>query len=448
MIPVVTSLENDENLWPVARKALPKPFFSFLDESLMVKTLRRVSPLGSPMVLTTENMKPLTQQCLHQCQLPLDSGFYIPQKAPAIAGLCHQLKLQSKESEIVGLFPADHLIEDKDQLIQLCQEAQSLIQKTEVVILGFPPTGPLSEFPCMEIGESNKVLRFHKTLEDSFTKKKNLLWNVGIFFFQVQAMIENFKKLRPTLWEQIEFVGPAHSNSNAKKIYNQISPIGSGFDHEIIKSLPNLLCLKADMGWSDFGSWKKVFHTNSIKTRSQNIEVDAKNNHALSLTEKTIGFLGVENLTVVDTADALLICDNRPDSSHLNMEKLVHKVKSINPQLTEYHQWDTRPWGRYETLLHTNSEVVKKIWVNPGARFSYQSHDFREEHWVVVEGVGEVTLNDEIYPVQGGTYIHIPTQAKHRMTNKGPHPLCFIEVQRGPKLVESDIHRYQDDFGR
>ena len=127
----------------------------------------------------------------------------------------------------------------------------------------------------------------------------------------------------------------------------------------------------------------------------------------MSLTEKTVGFLGVDNLRVVDTPEALLICD--PEKA-VKMRELVSRVQEVNPQVTEYHSWDLRPWGRYETLLHTDTEVVKKIWVDPGAKISYQSHDFREEHWVIVQGKGEVVLNDEVRPVQEGLTSTFPRE--------------------------------------
>ena len=449
VIPVVMSGGSGERLWPISRTAFPKPFCSFFDESLMVKTLRRVSPLGTPLVLTTEHLKTLTQQCLHQCQLPLDSVLYEPcsrNTAPAIAWLCHHFKLQSRESEVVGIFPADQLVENEDQLIQLSQSAESLIQGGSVITLGIPPTHPATRFGYIEVSENNKVLRFHEKPElcvaEKYITYPNFFWNAGIFFFRVEGMMNNFTELMPELWQQIESLLP--DGSNAKEIYDHISPLS--FDHGIMEPLQSRLCLKADIGWSDLGYWEEVFNTKDlVKTRSQDVEVDAKNNRSFSLTEKTIGFLGVENLTVVDTPDALLICDTQKSS---NMRELVSKVRAINPQSTEYHHWDTRPWGRYETLLHTDSEVVKKIWVNPGSKISYQFHDFREEHWIIVEGTGEVILNDETHPVQEGTYIHIPIRAKHRIINTSDKPLCFLEVQQGTRLIESDIHRCEDDFGR
>ena len=449
MIPVIISGGSGERLWPISRKAFPKPFCSFFDESLMIKTLRRVCPLGPPLVLTTKNLRTLTEQCLQQCQMSLDSAIYEPfgrNTAPAIARLCHQLKLRSLENEVVGIFPADQLIEKEDELIRLAHRAEELARGNNVVTLGIPPSYPATGFGYIEVGPHNQVLCFHEkpdlSVAERYVRCENFLWNAGMFFFRVEGMIQNFQELMPQLWKQMEMTLP--NNSNMDDIYNLISP--KSFDHGIMEVLSQRLCLLADIGWSDLGSWEQVFSTKEpLKTQSQNIEVNAKNNRSLSLAPKTIGFLGVENLTVIDTPDALLICDTNTPS---NMKELLQQVKKLSPQSTEYHTWDTRPWGSYETLLQNNSAVVKKIWVHPRAKLSYQSHDFREEHWVVIQGQGEVTIDDKVYPVKEGDYIHIPIQTKHRMANTGDGPLGFIEVQRGSQLLESDIHRYQDDFGR
>ena len=180
MIPVVLSGGGGERLWPVSRKAFPKPFCSFFDESLMVKTLRRVSPLGSPLVLTTESLKVLTQQCLQQCQLPVDSALYEPfgrNTAPAMAWLCHYLKLHSLESEVIGVFPSDQIVEKEDEFIALAQRAASLVQGKRVVTLGIPPSYPSTEFGYIEMGEDNEVLQFHekptRDVAEEYTKTLN-----------------------------------------------------------------------------------------------------------------------------------------------------------------------------------------------------------------------------------------------------------------------------------
>ena len=264
--------------------------------------------------------------------------------------------------------------------------------------------------------------------------------SLGVFFFEVKGMISYLQSHAPELWGAMESI--RLDRSKAKETYQRISSLNIPTE---MSSLGNLKRLSGEMGWSDLASWGDIFNHTHLKTRSQDVAVSAQNNRSLSLRKKVIGFLGVENLYVVDTDDALLICDGKKGES---IKELVRKVKELSPQVVDYQNWDMRPWGRYQTLQQSDSELVKKIWVSSGAKFSYQSHNFREEHWVIVEGQGEVILDGHVIPVKKGSYIHIPQKAKHRMVNIGKGELVFIEIQQGEKLLESDIIRYEDDFGR
>lgn len=517
MIPVIVLRGGDESLWPFSRTFFPKPFVSFFGEPLVVRAFQCATSLGTPLVLTTENMRGLAESYLREYQSPLNIALYGPlslclealkhsssleekrgesgvalAEVSMIADLCCQLRSSSHEGEgegeVVGIFPADHWIEGSEILVEISQRAETLIQNEaiQLVSLGLPLIEGVKlgrGRGYIDVGEGDLARGFYEPFEGplfegSFSlEKKNrakgssrFLQDSGVFFFKVGGMLQHLKEQFPEVLSLVESI---HSDrSNAKEIYQQISLLRSlkSFHCEVLGSFQSSRCLMAEIGWSGLSSWEDVFNNRDLKTQSEDIEVDAKNNHSLSLTKKVVGFLGVEDLRLVDTGDAILVCkakkkgfcedlqkgsqrtfeegeriNSQGDSS---MKSLVGRVREADSQAVDYQTWDMRPWGQYRTLLHSGSELVKKIWVNPGAKFSYQSHDFREEHWIVVLGEGEVILNGETIPVQQGSYVHVPRGVKHRMINTGKGELVFIEVQQGNQLLESDITRYEDDFGR
>jgi mannose-1-phosphate guanylyltransferase/mannose-1-phosphate guanylyltransferase/mannose-6-phosphate isomerase len=209
----------------------------------------------------------------------------------------------------------------------------------------------------------------------------------------------------------------------------------------------DLLCVPCNPGWSDVGSWDAVaeVYEKSGRSRGNPIEVDSKNNFVLPKPDKRYAFVGVDDLIVVDTEDALLVA-KKGETQKVKM--VVDRLKSESPKLAKEHTFEERPWGRFEILRDKEHFKSKVIRVDPKQALSYQSHAQREEHWVIVRGKGEVVLNEQVIPVQAGSYVKIPLGAKHRIRNPGPEPIEFIEVQLGSYFGEDDIVRYQDDYNR
>jgi len=208
-----------------------------------------------------------------------------------------------------------------------------------------------------------------------------------------------------------------------------------------------LVCVPCDPGWSDVGSWDAVADvfekTGQEKVKS--VEVDSKNNFVLPQLQKKYAFVGVDDLIVVDTQDALLI--SRRGHSQ-DVKTVVDRLKSEKSKLVDEHTFEERPWGRFDILKDFSHFKSKVIEVNPGAQISYQSHAKREEHWIITKGEGIVTLNEVETKVQRGSYIKIPLGSKHRIKNIGTGGLEFVEVQLGSYFGEDDIVRYQDDYQR
>jgi mannose-1-phosphate guanylyltransferase/mannose-1-phosphate guanylyltransferase/mannose-6-phosphate isomerase len=226
------------------------------------------------------------------------------------------------------------------------------------------------------------------------------------------------------------------------------------FDYGIMEKLSSvrlggapviLQCVPADMGWSDIGSWEEV--SSKGKSLGDPLEVEGEHNFYTGFVPpgKRAAFVGVSDVIVVDSPDALLVVKK---GSGQSVRQVVEKLKIERPELAKVHTYEERPWGKFEVLMDTDSFKSKRIRVWAGQKLSYQSHKKREEHWIMVQGEAEVTLDDKKHRLGPGQYIHIPLGAKHRIANIGTEVLEFIEVQMGSYFGEDDITRYSDDYGR
>ena len=460
MIPVVLSGGSGTRLWPVSRASWPKPFCALFDEPLYLKTLKRLLPLGNPWTVTVQALHARTREACRQVGLTDAQVVCEPfgrNTAPAIALVCRLFTLRGKGREVVGIFPADHLVHDEEGLRRSVELGAADAAKGEVVTLGMTPTRPAVTFGYIETAggapmrEAPHVLSARRFVEkpDEATARRllatgNCLWNAGIFLFRVDTMAKHFQSLLPDLWQRIATIDAACSN--LASIYEQIEPLS--FDHGILERLDSLLCIPCDVGWSDVGSWEEVSAlSNGGDPGAHVFTADADNNYVHRQDSKVYGLAGVDDLIIVDTDDALLV--TRKGQSH-RVREVVEDIRQQGlPAATQHdHRFDTRPWGRYEVLAAPDHFKAKIITVAPHARLSYQSHEHREEHWVVVRGAGQVVLDGVTRDVKTGDYIFVAKGCKHRMLNPCDSALQFVEVQLGSYFGEDDITRYQDDYQR
>ncbi|MGE3387976.1 MAG: cupin domain-containing protein, partial [Bdellovibrionales bacterium] len=264
---------------------------------------------------------------------------------------------------------------------------------------------------------------------------------------KVKVMSEHFAALMPALWKSISLIKADLSNAN----YQYALVESKSIDYGVMEKLKRQICIPCDMGWSDVGSWDELarlaeeYPHLKTGTLAQVFSEQASGNYVFSIRPKVVGLVGVTDLLVVDTPDALLLA--RKGESQ-KVKDLVDQIKQVGlPEATE-HPFETRPWGGFEVLADRPEFKVKTITVEPGQRLSYQSHAKREEHWLVIKGEAEVTLNDKVHVLKAGDSIRIPLGAKHRIHNAGKKPMQFIEVQTGTYFGEDDIVRYQDDYNR
>ncbi|MBS1970411.1 MAG: mannose-1-phosphate guanylyltransferase/mannose-6-phosphate isomerase [Bdellovibrionales bacterium] len=454
MIPVIISGGSGTRLWPVSRKACPKQFSKILDESLFVKTYKRLQPLGNPWVITTEALKVLTEKSLKEIGQSAERVIYEPfamNTAPAIALLCKNFEMSGQSEEVVGVFPADHYIPDASLFHQHVRAAEEIAKSGQIVTLGIKPTLPSTGYGYIELqgkgvggieGLCAIGFREKPALEKAieFLEKGNFVWNAGMFIFKVSTLIAEFKKHMPELWQAIEDLEVDHSN--LKEIYSKCP--SQSIDYGIMEKLESHTCVPCSFSWSDIGSWDALVNLNG-DFEGEKIQVEATNNALAGMKDKTYAFIGVDDLVVIDTEDALVVAKKGETEK---VKNVVDQLSKAGSQKVKDHNFEIRPWGQYRILNDTEYYKSKVITVDPKAQLSYQSHNNRSEHWVVVKGRGEVVLNDEVIPVSYGKHVFIPVGAKHRIRNTSETPLEFIEVQSGSYFGEDDIVRYQDDYAR
>ncbi len=463
-IPVILSGGMGTRLWPVSRASLPKQFCEFLDESLLEKTIKRLMPLGSVWTLTTSELTTLTNRVFSQLGIPKNQILFEPMgknTAPAIALLCHQMNLSGDRDSVVGIFPADHLVINEKEFQKALKLAALATEKAPVVTLGIQPEYPATGFGYIEVSQDKtmKLENLSAHPVKSFREKPDLktaekflvdgdfFWNAGIFVFKVSNMISLFEKLMPELWTEI--VKVKKDLSNLTEIYSKLKSVS--IDYGIMEKLKDQMCVPCDIGWSDLGSWDDVARFGEppfslpLANFAEAFSHESKNNFVFSDQKKVVGLVGVEDLIIVDTEDALLVSKR---GSSQKVRAIVENLLSIQNKSAKEHRFEMRPWGKFAILKDEDYFKSKIISVDPRAQISYQSHTKRTENWIIIKGQGEVVLDNKVISVKLGDSVQIPLGAKHRMRNTGNSVLEFIEVQTGSYFGEDDITRFEDDYNR
>jgi mannose-1-phosphate guanylyltransferase/mannose-1-phosphate guanylyltransferase/mannose-6-phosphate isomerase len=467
MIPVVLSGGSGTRLWPVSRPTLPKQFADLFDESLLAKTLRRLSRFGAPEVIASADTRVLTLKVLEELDLPTERAIFEPvgrNTAPAVALACRRLMAEGRGSEVVGVFPADHLVADDDAFARVVALAVGAAEVGEVVTLGVRPTAPETGYGYIEVTdevvvddgdlEARRVRAFREKPDldtaRAYVASGDFLWNAGMFVFRADVMADAFARLMPETWQAISTLEPADLAADADPATGRLAEVyasldGQSIDYGIMEHLERQASIPCSIGWSDVGSWDELARLGPEPPADQVFQVSSSGNFVLPHGDRVVGLVGVDDLVVADTADALLVARR---GAGQGVKELVAAVAAAGRTQATEHPFEVRPWGRFEILRDTDDFKSKVIVVEPGQRLSYQSHRHREEHWVIVSGHPVVTLDGERLELAPRQHVHIPLGAKHRIENPGAEPVVFVEVQLGDSFAEDDIVRYEDDYRR
>lgn len=445
MIPVVLSGGSGTRLWPVSRLSYPKQFGSFYDQSFLKSTLERLKRFGEPRVVTVESMKELTQRVTEELKVPSDHVIYEPiskNTAPAVALVCHILEMNGMGEEVAGIFPVDHLITDLDAFENAVKTAEVQAQAGEIVTIGIQPRYPSSNYGYIEVEvESDREdacaplqVRTFKEKPDIETARQLIrsgrdYWNAGIFIFKVSTMIERFKTLMPDMWKRISSIDP--SFKKAKHAYSALEPIS--IDYGIMEKLDHLVCIPCPIGWSDLGSWDELaklaeeFPEFKSDTMASVFTENALSNYVFSLRNKVIGLVGVNNLIVVDTPDALLVTQKGCGGK---VKDLVSQIRRVGlPEATQ-HPYEAHSWGGYELLDEREEVRVRMITVDPGAELEHKGHQGQDEHWIVIKGRGFIVLEGKEKELDLGEHLYVAPGESHKLVNHKNNPLVLLEVLR------------------
>lgn len=466
IISVVLSGGAGTRLWPASRENHPKPFMMLSDgETLIQKTYARVKALGSE-VLTVTNRNYYFMSLDEEERATISGGFLLEpfglNTAPAIGMAAKIVEATHGAETIMLILAADHLITGQTKFSSAVTQASKLASQNYLVTFGVLPTAPETGFGYIELGEAlevgNKVTCFVEkpdlTTAEIFVASGKYLWNSGMFCFKAGVFLEELAKHAPGITEVVENCWDAMqplANSKIIEIPEQQFKAAPNIslDYAVMEKSDKVAVVTGDFGWSDIGSWNAVrdlISPDAAQNRvlGEAILVDSRNTFIQS-EDRLVATVGVSDLMIVDTADALLVA--HPDRAQ-DVKKIVAQLKSDNHEVLKSHRTVVRPWGTYTILEEAPGFKIKRIEVKPGASLSLQMHYHRSEHWVVVNGSAKITNGGNEIVIEANESTYIPAGQKHRLENPGIIPCVMIEVQCGSYLGEDDIVRFEDKYGR
>lgn len=465
--PVILSGGTGSRLWPLSRDLYPKQFQSITqDETMLQLTIERAKAIPgvlSPMLVCNEEHRFLAAEQIRKIAPPPPPVVLEPEgkdTAPAIT-IAALLSSQNDADPTLIILPADHVISSEEAFNKSTAQAIELAEKGYLVTYGITPTTPHTGYGYIKAGPA---LNKGSYQVDAFVEKPDIVtakgylsedcyyWNSGMFVFKASIFLNELHKHCPSLLKACrDVVASAEKNTDFIKFKPEaFARIPSdSVDFAVMEKTKNAAVVPMDAGWNDVGSWSSVWDVRD-KDGDGNvglgdvITVNSTNNLLIS-GERLLACCGVDNLVVIDTADAILVADK---SKTQDIKKVVKAIKSSGRDEATLHRKVFRPWGNYDSLDFGERFQVKRITVAPGCELSLQLHHHRAEHWIVVSGSALVTKDGEEFLLTENQSTYIPVGIQHRLKNPGVIPLEMIEVQSGSYLGEDDIVRFEDTYGR
>ncbi len=465
--PVILSGGSGTRLWPTSRAHHPKQFMPLTSERSMIQetALRVQDPerFLPPIVVCNEEHRFTVASELQGAGIELEVEMLEPvgrNTAPAIAAAAALCAVQSRD-ELMLVLPADHHIARPDLFLDVIAQGAKLAEEGKLVTFGIVPDAPETGYGYIRAGDDVAHGGF---AVDAFVEKPDeataqtyldhgrYYWNSGIFLFRADRMIAELEALAPEIWRQ---AADAVSQGTRDLDFLRLSreafekcPSDS-IDYAVMEHTRDAVVVPADIGWSDVGSWTALWAVGEKDGQGNVLSGDVlthdTSNTLVRSESRLVTTVGVENLIVVETGDAVLVAHR---DRVQDVKAIVGKLKAEGRAEHEVHARVYRPWGFYEGLAMGERHQVKHLMVKPGAAISLQMHHHRAEHWVVVGGTAKVTLGDKTLLVAENESVYIPIGETHRLENPGKMPLSIIEVQSGSYFGEDDIVRFDDVYGR
>ena len=465
IIPILLAGGAGTRLWPVSRDAMPKQFLPLVGErSTYQETLLRVKDgmFGPPIVITGPGFHFFARRQAEEVGVdvtvviePLrrDSG-------PAIAAATAIARQRVPEAVVLAL-AADHIILDPEAFRATCAAGRAAAEQGSIVTFGIKPTEPKTSYGYILPGEpvgTGQVRKVQQFVEkpDAATAARYVmdgyLWNSGNFLFRADVMLGELSRLEPAMAEAVD---AAAANAKDDIGFLRLDPEAfarapqKSIDYAVMEKTDRAAVIEGTFRWSDIGSWDALFDitprdSDGNVVQGPVVTMDARN-CVVHSDQRLTAVVGVEDLVVVSTMDAVMVV---PRARSQEVKDLVAKLKEDKRKEATEHKRGHRPWGYYDSIDNGDRFQVKRIVVTPGGTLSLQKHRHRAEHWIVVRGTAEVTVNETTRSVHENESIYIPIGSVHRLANQGRIPLELIEVQTGSYLGEDDIVRLEDIYKR
>jgi mannose-1-phosphate guanylyltransferase/mannose-6-phosphate isomerase len=458
-------------LWPVSRKAHPKPFMTLVDgESLAEKTFRRamaVADGGEIITVTSRDYYFYTRDLYAEIvgddrQHPFLLEPVGRNTAPAIALAALHLQSSSGPESIMLVLPADHLIKDETAFQTAVQQAAKLAGQGFLVTFGIHPTqaetgyGYIRRGATIEGSAGHSVAAFVEKPDaataQAYVDSGEYEWNSGMFAFTAGAYLQALAEHAPDIHAAAVKCWKAMDQSRQpleipQALFEQCPSIS--IDYAVMEKASNTAVVGVDIGWSDIGSWKAIselYESDASGNRIHGKAVLVESHDCFVQSNKRlVAAVGVQDLVIIDTGDAVLVAhrDRAQD-----VKEVVNQLTSLEDNSVVYHQTVHRPWGNYSILEDADDCKVKRLVVKPGQVLSLQLHHRRSEHWTVIRGTAKVRLGDREFLLRANESTYIPVETQHRLENPGTEDVHLIEVQTGSYFGEDDIVRYEDIYGR
>jgi mannose-1-phosphate guanylyltransferase/mannose-6-phosphate isomerase len=466
--PVILSGGSGTRLWPLSRKLHPKQLLPLLnDTSLLQDTINRLQGLKDiekTVIICNEEYRFMVAEQAQSTEIGSSAIILEPvgrNTAPAIALAAFNAILKN-ENAVLLVMPADHDIKNIDAFHTAIETGLEQALDNHFVTFGIIPGSPETSYGYIKSAKTvgvNEVTAIDKFVEkpDVETATKYLAeggyyWNSGMFMFKATEYLKALQEFAPEIYEASQkAINTAKRDLDFIRVGTKefTACPSDSIDYAVMEKVDNAVVIPVDIGWSDVGSWSAL-HAIGEQDENNNIfigdieSVSTKNSYVRA-ENKLVATLGVEDLIIVDTDDALLVANK----DHVQeIKDIVEILSKADRQEVLLHKRVCRPWGCYQGIDDSDRFQVKRITVNPGAVLSLQLHHHRAEHWIVVNGTAKVTKGDDVFVLSENESTYIPLGTKHRLENIGKIPLELIEVQTGSYLGEDDIVRFDDVYGR